>query len=137
MVFLVSFCRHSAMVFQFCLFFHDFFAFLSTCLPLLTPPSLAACAGHPLLDLDKPLCHLGVTALLRRLLPALGRDYLVRILKPHLAPTAHTPVMEGPRCTFCTAYSLLPWSASSCRNPCVPGVTVHFRSSSRQVVHSV
>lgn len=52
---------------------------------LLTPPSLAACAGHTLLDLDKPFCHLGVTALLHRLLPALGRDYLVRILKPHVA----------------------------------------------------
>lgn len=39
---------------------------------------LSAGAGHALLDLDQPLRHLGVPALLRRLLPALGRDHLVR-----------------------------------------------------------
>ncbi|EDL22101.1 ATPase, class VI, type 11A, isoform CRA_a, partial [Mus musculus] len=32
--------------------------------------------GHALLDLDQPLCHLGVAALLHCLLPALGRGYL-------------------------------------------------------------
>lgn len=50
--------------------------------------SLSAGAGHPLLDLDKPLCHLGV-GLFTRLFPPLGRSRLVRILMISQAPPHH------------------------------------------------
>lgn len=37
-----------------------------------------ACPGHTLLDVDQPLCHMGVTAFLCHLLPPVGRHHLVR-----------------------------------------------------------
>lgn len=88
-----------------------------------TPPSLVARTGHTLLDLDKPLCHLGVTALLHRLLPALGRDYLVRTLKPHMASVPPAPAQLAASCTGAAARTSL--------------VSRYiFWSSSRQVVPS-
>ncbi len=36
-----------------------------------------ACPGHTLLDVDQPLCHMGVTAFLCHLLPPVGRHHLV------------------------------------------------------------
>lgn len=37
--------------------------------------------GHPLLDLDQPLCHLGLTYFLCGLLTAVGWNHLVRALQ--------------------------------------------------------
>lgn len=92
---------------------------------MFTPPSLVARTGHTLLDLDKPLCHLGVAAVLHRLLPALGRDYLVRTLSPHVALSALLPAQLSASCTGVavrTSVSLV--------SQCV------FWSSSKQVFHS-
>lgn len=94
-------------------------------MPLLTPPSRVARTGHTLLDLDKSLCHLGLAALLHRLLPALGRDYLVRILKPHMALTAPHSCHGGPK--TCALHNLPP-PAMACRLLLehVPPMSVHF-----------
>lgn len=53
----------------------------------------SAGAGHALLDVDKPLCHLGIPAVLRRLLPALGRGHLVGSLSPHPRPAHPFPLV--------------------------------------------
>lgn len=106
--FLVSFGGHSAIMFQFHLISDDFLALISACMDAtVDTSSLVAGAGHTLLDLDKPLCYLGITTVLRRLLPALGGDYLVRIPKPPVSPTAPHPVIEDSKCVFCTAHGLM------------------------------
>ena len=50
-----------------------------TCLDDSTINHLCLSAGvrYTLLDLDKPFCDLGVAAVLHRLFPPLGRNYLV------------------------------------------------------------
>lgn len=52
-----------------------------TCLDNITVNHLFLSAGirYTLLDLDKPFCYLGVAAILHRLFPPLGRNYLVWI----------------------------------------------------------